>query len=168
MEDNVLIKIKTYQDIDGEGDEPIELETTGKFGTVNNKYYIMYSESELTGFHNTKTTIKIWDKNVTVMRKGNYNTTISYTEGEQKLCLYATEYGEIGASVKTFGVDFDFDAETMNGDVKVDYTLDTDNVNFYKNSLNIHIEPLKKTGGEEEHINRSEPRYVHNIAAPIA
>ena len=88
MEDNVLIKIKTYQDIDGDGDEPIELETPGKFGTVNGKYYIMYNESELTGFRDTKTTIKVWDKNVTVVRKGNYNTTISYTEGERNLCLY--------------------------------------------------------------------------------
>lgn len=167
MQDNVLIKIKTYLDIDGDGDEPIELETTGKFGTVNGKYYIMYNESELTGFSDTKTTIKIWDKNVTVVRKGNYNTTTAYTEGEQNLCLYKTEYGDIGASIKTFEIDFTFDPDAMNGDVRVDYTLDTDNTNFYKNSLNIHIEPLKNPSKEKLSV-RTAPRYVHEIAAPIA
>ena len=154
MEDNVLIKIKTYQDIDGDGDEPIELETPGKFGTVNGKYYIMYNESELTGFRDTRTTIKVWDKNVTVVRKGNYNTTISYTEGERNLCLYKTEYGEVGASIKTFDIDFA-------------YTLDTDNTNYYKNSLNIHIEPLKKTS-DREPSDHAKSLYVHDIIFPIA
>ena len=167
MEDNVLIKIKTYQDIDGDGDEPIELETPGKFGTVNGKYYIMYNESELTGFRDTKTTIKVWDKNVTVVRKGNYNTTISYTEGERNLCLYKTEYGEVGASIKTFDIDFAIDADAMNGEVKVDYTLDTDNTNYYKNSLNIHIEPLKKTS-DREPSDHAKSLYVHDIIFPIA
>lgn len=47
MEDNVLIKIKTYQDIDGDGDEPIELETPGKFGTVNGKYTLCTTKASL-------------------------------------------------------------------------------------------------------------------------
>lgn len=146
MDDNVLIKIKTYQDIDGEGDEPIELETFGKFGEVNGKYYIIYKESELTGFADTTTTIKIWDGNVSVKRKGRFNMDLCYTKGEQNLCLYPTPYGKVAASVKTFDVDFDI--KDGNGWVKVDYTLDPDNETFYKNSLNVKLESIdgKKSG----------------------
>lgn len=146
MDDNVLIKIKTYQDIDGEGDEPIELETFGKFGEVNGKYYIIYKESELTGFADTTTTIKIWDGNVSVKRKGRFNMNLCYTKGEQNLCLYPTPYGKVAASVKT--LDVDFDIKDGNGWVKVDYTLDPDNETFYKNSLNVKLESIdgKKSG----------------------
>ncbi len=146
MDDNVLIKIKTYQDIDGEGGEPIELETFGKFGEVNGKYYIIYKESELTGFADTTTTIKIWDGNVSVKRKGRFNMNLCYTKGEQNLCLYPTPYGKVAASVKT--LDVDFDIKDGNGWVKVDYTLDPDNETFYKNSLNVKLESIdgKKSG----------------------
>ncbi len=146
MDDNVLIKIKTYQDIDGEGDEPIELETFGKFGEVNGKYYIIYKESELTGFADTTTTIKIWDGNVSVKRKGRFNMDLCYTKGEQNLCLYPTPYGKVAAAVKT--LDVDFDIKDGNGWVKVDYTLDPDNETFYKNSLNVKLESIdgKKSG----------------------
>ena len=141
MDDNVLIKIKTYQDINGDGDEPIELETFGKFGEVNGKYYIIYKESEMTGFADTTTTIKIWDGNVSVKRKGKFNMNLCYTKGEQNLCLYPTPYGDVAASVKT--LDVDFDINNGSGWVKVDYTLDPDNENFFKNSLNVKLESIK-------------------------
>lgn len=140
MDNNVMIKIKTYQDIDGEAEEPIELLTAGRFGIINDKYYIVYKESEMTGFADTTTTIKVWDKKVTVSRKGKYNMKIDYYEGERRLCLYPTPYGEIGALIKTFDVDYSF--ENNNGWLKVDYTIDADNENFCRNSLNVKIEPL--------------------------
>lgn len=140
MDDNVLIKIKTYQDIDGDGDEPIELETFGKFGEVNGKYYIMYKESELTGFADTTTTIKVWEDNVSVKRKGRFNMNLCYTKGEQKLCLYPTPYGEVAASIKT--LDVNYEIKEGSGWIKVDYTLDPDNETFFKNSLNVKIESL--------------------------
>lgn len=140
MDNNVLISIKTYQDIDGDFEEPIELQTVGKFGRANNKHYIIYKESEMTGFADTTTTIKIWDGNVTVTRKGKFNMKIEYIKGTQRLCLYPTPYGEISASIKTFDVDFDFGENC--GWLKVDYSVDADNENFHKNSLNVKVEPL--------------------------
>lgn len=161
MKDNVLIKIKTYQDIEGSGDEPIELETTGRFGSINGKYYIMYDESELTGFADTSTMIKIWDKSVMVTRRGKHNMKISYTEGERNLCVYPTPYGSVGASIRTFDVSYDLDCETPGGSVRVDYTLDTDNENFYKNSLNIIVEPLNKSENEHDRVSRSSWRAIN-------
>lgn len=154
MDNNVLISIKTYQDIDGEPDEPIELQTVGKFGTVNNKYYIIYDESEMTGFGNTTTTLKVWENNLVVTRRGSHNMKLNYEKGRRNLCLYPTPYGSIGASIKTSEVDFSFGEKS--GWLKVIYTLDADNENFCTNLLNVKIEPLKKKSFEK---SVSRPRY---------
>ncbi len=140
MDNNVLISIKTYQDIDGSVDEPIELQTPGRFGVINGKYYIVYDESEMTGFADTTTTIKVWEDNVIITRKGKYNMKLCYENGKKNLCLYPTPYGDIGALIQTFDVDFSF-AE-RSGKLRVDYTIDADNENYCKNSLNVKIEPL--------------------------
>ena len=140
MDDNVLISIKTYQDIDNTDEEPIELQTRGRFGKINNKYYIIYEESDMTGFSDTTTTLKVWEDNVTVTRKGKFNMKLNYEAGKQNLCLYPTPYGEIAASIKTFDVDFSFDDK--GGNLRVDYCIDADNENFCKNSLNVRVEPL--------------------------
>lgn len=141
MDNNVLISIKTYQDIDNVQEEPIELQTPGKFGVINNKYYIVYEESDMTGFSDTTTTLKVWEDNVTVTRKGRFNMKLSYENGKKNLCLYPTPYGEIAASIQTFDVDFSFNEK--GGKLRVDYTIDADNENFCKNSLNVRVEPLR-------------------------
>ncbi len=137
MENNVLIRIKTLQEADGESLDPIELETPGKFGIINKKYYIKYEESEMTGFPNTTTTLKIWKDNVEVSRKGRFNMKLHYESGCRNLCLYPTPYGEIGASIYTSEVDYKFDES--GGSLRVDYTLDADNENFIQNSLRVMI-----------------------------
>ncbi len=140
MENNVMIRIKTLQEADGESQDPIELETPGMFGIINQKYYIKYKESEMTGFPDTVTTLKIWKDNVIVTRKGRFNMQIHYQTGERNLCLYPTPYGEIGASIATSDIAFAF-ADTE-GNLRVDYTLDADNENFIKNSLRVSIQPI--------------------------
>lgn len=140
MDSNVLISIKTIQKTDGEELEPIELQTPGKFGMINNKYYIIYEESAMTGFADTTTTIKVWGKNATVTRRGRHNMKLSYETGRRNLCLYPTPYGDIAASIYTSGIDFSFSDKT--GKLRVDYTLDADNRNFIENSLNISIKPI--------------------------
>ncbi len=140
MDNNVMIRIKTLQEADGEKQDPIELETPGVFGVINQKYYIKYKESEMTGFPDTVTTLKIWQDNVIVTRKGRFNMQIHYQTGERNLCLYPTPYGEIGASIATSEIEFSFQENT--GKLRVDYTLDADNENFIQNSLRVAIQPI--------------------------
>lgn len=140
MENNVLISIKTLQRCDGEDLEPTELKTPGKLGRLNGKYYLIYEESEMTGFPDTTTTIKIWDDNVVVTRKGKFEMRFHYQLGEKNLCMYPTPYGSIGTAIATSKVEYDFCR--LNGNLRVDYTLDTDNINFIENSLRVSVTPL--------------------------
>lgn len=140
MDNNVLISVKTIQRCDGEELDPIELQTPGRLGMLNKKYYLIYEESEMTGFPETTTTIKIWDKNVVVTRKGRFCMQLHYKEGEKNLCMYPTPYGTIGAAIETSKIAFDF--ENRQGSLQVDYILDADNTNFIENSLRILVTPL--------------------------
>lgn len=142
MDNNVLIRVKTIQRCDGEELKPIELETPGKLGMLNDKYYLIYQESEMTGFPDTTTTIKIWDGNVEVKRKGRFSMELCYREGEKQLCMYPTPYGTIGAAISTSRVEFAFCQGA--GHLRVDYILDADNRNFIENSLRIQVTPLQK------------------------
>ena len=94
----------------------------------------------MTGFADTTTTIKIWDGNAVVTRRGKYNMKLAYEAGQRNLCLYPTPYGKIAASIYTSEVDFSF--SDASGRLRVDYTLDADNENFVKNSLNISVTPI--------------------------
>ncbi len=50
----------------------------------NNKIYIIYDESDMTGFEDTTTTIKVSDGNVSVRRSGRYTSKMNYLTGEKK------------------------------------------------------------------------------------
>ena len=70
MKNNVLINIKGVQTIDNQKDTT-ELFTTGDIYFKNNKTYITYLESEVTGYENCRTTLKIDGSNrMTLMRSG--------------------------------------------------------------------------------------------------
>ena len=136
MENNAVIKICTNQIISGE-DEKIELETPGKFAIRNNKVYIIYKESEMTGYEDTVTTIKISDGLVDVSRKGKYPSRMTYNLGERTLCLVDTPYGQIGASVETKDIRFNFDEN--GGNLSMNYIFDADNKNFINNEMEIKV-----------------------------
>ena len=136
MEENALISIKTVQEIDGEG-ETIALDTRGKYAIRNNKIYIIYEESEMTGYEDTTTTIKVSDSRVMVSRRGRYKSSMDYICGQKSLCLVNTPYGEIGAAVTTEKIDFDFG--DGGGVLSMDYMLDADNVNFIKNNMTVTV-----------------------------
>lgn len=136
MENNAVISIRTKQEIDGDS-ETIELDTIGKYAIRNKKIYIIYNESEMTGYENTTTTIKVAEGSVSVSRSGMYPSKMNYNIGETGLCIVNTPYGQIGAAIKTEKIDFDFGAD--GGILNMDYTLDADNMNFIKNRMTIKV-----------------------------
>lgn len=136
MDNNAVISIRTRQELDGE-DETIELDTRGKFAIRNNKIYIIYKESEMTGYDHTTTTIKVTGGNVSVSRSGRYPSKMNYTLGETGLCMVNTPYGRIAAAVTTDKIDFNF--KESGGELKMDYILDPDNHTYIKNSMTINV-----------------------------
>lgn len=136
MENNALISLKTIQDINGDNDV-IELQTFGKFSEKNGKYYIIYEESELTGFDGSTTTIKIDTDTVTMIRRGNVNSRMTFKNGEKQLCTYDTPYGRMVVAVEP--KDMCFNMSDIGGNLTINYVLDIDNVPFATNSLKLDV-----------------------------
>ncbi len=137
MNDNALISISSTQEIEGEK-QTFALDTGGKYAIRNNKVYIVYDESPITGYEDTTTTIKISDGGVSVSRKGRYTAKTEYICGEKSLCILNTPYGQIGAAVTTENIDYKFGDK--GGTLKMEYLLDADNQTFIKNNMKINVE----------------------------
>jgi len=138
MENNAMIFLKTLQDVAGDGEtNEIELQTKGKFAKKNDKFYISYEESELTGFDDTTTTIKVSENAVSMTRSGKYNTKMEFRLGEKCLCSYQTPYGVIPVGVNPIVIENNLSAE--GGNIAIEYVLDIDNCEYLTNKLNLTV-----------------------------
>ncbi|MBR5155113.1 MAG: DUF1934 domain-containing protein [Clostridia bacterium] len=138
MKENAMISLKTLQNIDGDEEvNEIELQTQGKFAEKNGKFYIIYQESELTGFEDTTTTIKVSEDSVSMTRTGKYNSKMVFRRGEKCLCSYATPYGVIPVGVNPTLLESKMDDQ--GGKVNIEYILDIDNRDYLKNRLNLTV-----------------------------
>lgn len=138
MKDNAMISLKTLQNIDGSNEvNEIELQTKGKFAEKNGKFYIIYEESELTGFEDTTTTIKVSEDAVSLTRSGKYNSRMVFKKGEKCLCNYSTPYGVIPVGVNPTILESRLG--DSGGKVSIEYILDIDNREYLKNRLNLTV-----------------------------
>ena len=138
MEDNAIISIKTLQNVEGSDEvNEIELQTKGKFAQKNGKFYIMYEESEITGFEDTTTTIKVSDDTVSMIRSGKFNSKMVFRRGEKRLCSYSTPYGVIPMGVSPIRLESKLTED--GGKVAIDYIIDVDNQEYLKNSLDLTV-----------------------------
>ncbi len=138
MKDNAMISLKTLQNIEGDSEvNEIELTTKGKFAEKNGKFYIIYQESELTGFEDTTTTIKVSENAVSMTRSGKYNSKMIFRRGEKCLCSYQTPYGVIPVGVNPVLLESRMDKQ--GGNVNIEYVLDVDNQDYLKNRLNLTV-----------------------------
>lgn len=138
MKDNAMISLKTLQSIEGEEEtNEIELQTKGKFSEKNGKFYVIYEESELTGFEDTTTTIKISPQDITMTRSGKFNSKMIFQQGEKRLCNYETPYGVIPVGVNPIVMKNNLNSD--GGSVYIEYVLDIDNEQYLKNRLNLTV-----------------------------
>jgi uncharacterized beta-barrel protein YwiB (DUF1934 family) len=138
MKENAMISLKTLQNVEGsDKTDEIELQTKGRFAEKNGKFYIIYEESELTGFEDTTTTIKVSEDAVSMTRSGKYNSKMVFRRGEKCLCNYATPYGVIPVGVNPVLLESKLSSE--GGNVSIEYILDIDNREYLKNRLNLTV-----------------------------
>ena len=141
MESNAMIYLKTLQTVDGEDEmDEIELQTKGTFAEKNGKFYIIYEESELTGFEDTTTTIKVSGDAVCMTRKGKYNSRMEFRLGEKCLCSYSTPFGVIPVGVNPVSVENNLSCD--GGNLAIEYILDIDNRDYLTNQLKLTVDKI--------------------------
>ncbi len=137
MDKNIIISLKGIQN--GDKDDPIELVTVGEYYYKDNKHFITYEESEMTGMEGTTTTLTIEGEKVTLMRSGKNNTQLIFEEGQRHINCYETPYGSLSVGVRANDVKVSLGEE--GGEVSAQYELEVNNSFTGYNNFYMKITP---------------------------
>ena len=86
------------------GEKKSELSAQGGFYKKNGAYYITYTEAQEAGMGDSRVVLKVKDNTVTMRRMGEFNTVITYTEGEETEFSYKTPFGIMNMRIRTTGI----------------------------------------------------------------
>lgn len=142
MEENYLITIKGTMQQGGESDT-VELMTRGSLVHKDSAYYIIYKETEATGYDGCTTTVKVADdaRRVTMTRFGPIPSQLVVEKGTRHLCHYDTGYGAVSLGVAADEIEPKLSGH--GGRLKFSYTLDSGNEAFIsRNLVDITVRPL--------------------------
>ena len=142
MDENYLITIKGTMQQDGESDT-VELMTRGSLVHKEGAYYIIYRETEATGYEGCTTAVRVADdaRRVTMTRFGRVPSQLVVEKGTRHLCHYDTGYGAISLGVAADEIEPRLTKE--GGRLKFSYTLDSGNESFIsRNLVDITVKPL--------------------------
>lgn len=138
MKKEVYINIKGVQIVDTQRDTT-ELFTEGSFYKKNDNYYIVYDDSETTGYKDSRTTLKIeGDDKVTVMRSGMHRSHLVVEKHNRNIGHYDAGEGcslAVGISTKAIESTLCDDG----GDVFFSYSLDINASLVSENEIYINI-----------------------------
>lgn len=137
MKTDALISIKGLQQVDNPDTDEISLTTEGRYYEKNGTYYLMYEESEVTGFADTRTTVKVTPSAVTVTRAGKYPSMMTFEKGQRHMSLYETDYGPLTICIATKNVDWSLDEK--GGSINVSYDIEVQHAHMSTNSLCIEV-----------------------------
>lgn len=144
MDKNVIISVKGTQTSQDQDSNVLELVTEGKYYKEDEAYYVTYDESDVTGMNGTKTTLKVMDGVVTLIRVGSVNSQFVFQQGQKHISYYDTEYGAFTIGVLANEVDVRIDDN--GGEIRVGYQLEVDNNNTGENDFYLSIREAGQTG----------------------
>ena len=135
MNEDYFISIDGTMELEDGQDDKVQMMTRGSFVRKNNSYYIVYHETEATGYAGCTTTVKVaMDESCVTMRRYGENTSqLVIEKGVRHLCHY-----DVGAAALTLGVAADEIHSHLTdegGTVEFSYTLDSDRDMFLSRNL---------------------------------
>lgn len=148
MKKDAIISIRGRQELDDPETDIVTLVTAGRFYRRNGSYYLTYDETDLTGMTGTKTTLKVSDRSVTVLRTGLYPSQLIFEEGKRHMSLYETGYGPLTVAVRTEHIDNTL--TDQGGSLNVRYAVEIDHAHAGINSLCIDV----RATGEDESLSQ--------------
>lgn len=143
MENNALITLIGKHTVDGEVDS-FELTTQGKYMKQNGKYFVSYEGSEITGYDNSTTTLKIQDDYVSMIRFGKEmgSSQMIFEENKQYTGVYRTPHGNM--SVDVYTNEMSVDVNDDGGEVALDYFVQLNSCQPVRNNLTVKIRKVEE------------------------
>jgi uncharacterized beta-barrel protein YwiB (DUF1934 family) len=141
MKKDVLLSIAAAQYMEGFEPEFVNLMTQAKLYERNGKYYIVYEESELTGMEGTRTTVKMDNGTVILMRTGAFRSELLFAKDQRHVGLYETGVGTMVITTHTSSLENTIGED--GGKLVIEYTLEIDNSLLGHNHLHMVVTPAQ-------------------------
>ena len=144
---DIMLKITGRQFVGNEeAEDSVEFITEGKMSEKNGATYILYDESELSGFPGCTTTLKFKDDRIVLKRIGKNKEIASHMEFEPGLEFrnkYNTPYGAIDMIMRTSKIENDLN-EAGIGTVDIEFLITLKGlVTDARNELRIEVSEAK-------------------------
>ena len=137
MSINVIISVKGTQVYEhGEADVQ-ELITTGTYYSKDGAYFIMYTESEVTGMSGTTTFLRAEPARVILNRTGTSQQRQIFEIGLRHLGNYITLYGVMLMAVIPSEVEVNL--TDIGGSINLEYELEVENQKISDNRLSLTV-----------------------------
>ena len=149
---DIMLKITGRQ---YEGDKPqekMEFVTEGKMYERGGATYLIYDESEFSGFPGCKTSLKLMGDHVRMKRTGDdleTGTVMEFESGKRFTSKYETPYGIMDMEILTDRVDNNL-TENGTGNVDIDYHVSLDGALEGRNELRIEVSSSAPSSDEQQ------------------
>ncbi|MFC0272430.1 DUF1934 domain-containing protein [Metabacillus herbersteinensis] len=114
--------ISEIQQLNDPDKEKIEFQTVGEYYIKENKTYIRYDEEHELGF--VKTTLKMSENEVMVMRSGAVTMKQRFSENQLTATDYTTPFGKLQLVTHTKSIKVEKDQQKLQGFIRVIYELE--------------------------------------------
>lgn len=144
MTKEIILTISGLHETDGESDAPVEIITPGQYYLKNGKHYILFDEV-MEGLEGTiKSTLKISEKQVELLRNGAATTRMVFEKDVEHNMIYQTPMGPLAISVYTEDIISEIKEDEMN--LGISYSLKADEQVITESHVRINVcsKELKK------------------------
>ncbi len=138
---NIMLKIIGSKMNKQEEQEQLEFVTEGKFYCDDEKCYIVYDESEVSGMPGFQTSLSLNEKEVTMRRFSPSeisDTEIKFQKGERYEGIYETPFGSLQMEVLTNNLINNIKKDGT-GYIDIDYDISLRGLTEGRTKLNIEI-----------------------------
>ena len=132
----VLVTVRGLQ-MTPDGDDTIEVTTTGKYYEKDGKRYLFYDEIGDDTNLIVKNSIQITEEHVSVSKKGLINAQMNFEKENKLVSVYETPYGQMEMGVYTTGICLDERDDFL--ELKLEYLLEINNQHVSDSEIKSHV-----------------------------
>ena len=134
--ENYIITIDNVQYNDGREDR-FTFSTVGDYRTCGDAQIIAYQDSAATGFEGSETTLRVTPGKVTMVRTGEYASSLILEKGKRHTCHYGTPVGDLPLGIYTTHINNEL--TESGGTLDFSYSLDLNANLFTSTELKITV-----------------------------
>ncbi len=133
----VTIKVRSIQKTKGEEEQIIELITEGQIEYKNDRVFLSYEESDLSGIEGAKTQLQVGDDFVRMRRVYHGVTEMNFELNRRNTSEYHTPYGKFKLESMTRSL-----AICLSPKLRVDIEYDVSLQSMFESTNILHIEVI--------------------------